>query len=597
MKKLIWVLPALVLIGIGLWDGSVIMRWDSMDKTLPEIPDYTSYNKAVGTDLPEQLSQKAEAAECSGYVLPIENISGPAPSGLIEDLNLSLAAYPNWYLRVGEDEQEKMKARWESKVADWGSLMTGRDIEEFLTTIKIVDFKTEYSIVVNYFDELEDPVNTRKIILKVQVEANHSLFSIPVVYTDLKTISSWKNARDAKKNSLMEMENKVKTIKVVLKGSSIIVGFIYLILIIIVSLKIRKSAKRRKAYLLQIEKREELINDGHYTAALELSENYLSYFPDDVEIKAFKQRILVFCGGDTYKAEEAFVHAAKLKVILETIGEEAGRTMTVEEKSQITALLPYNENLKESYGRFLAIEDKRNAENTKKRKELLEALSKNVDSINIAAAREALNILEQMDPELAELKDWKKLLSPDADNIILRRNDGKQVIYCVTKADLLIGRYDDDNTPDIALNSNRVSRRHLQLSFLDDKLIAEDLGSANGTFVNGEKITSVSLSVGDTLNIGKVMDFTVSGGTKNNHPMALHNAELSVCFVTGALTFSAGPRNVEIDRIGDLFWINNGKQEIIKVGQTVSIGSYKYTVEELQWKSYQESDTSSTLVL
>ena len=135
------------------------------------------------------------------------------------------------------------------------------------------------------------------------------------------------------------------------------------------------------------------------------------------------------------------------------------------------------------------------------------------------------------------------------------------------------------------------------MSLIDDKLIAEDLGSANGTFVNGEKISSVPLTVGDILNIGKVMDFAIAGGPKNNQPMALHNAELSICFVTGALTFPAGSRNVEIDRIGDLFWINNGKQEIIKVGQTVSIGSYKYTVEELQWKSYQESGTSSTLVL
>ena len=433
-KIIIWILPALFLLIIGFWGGGVLLKWESTDKTVPDIPKYISYNEAVGTNLPEQLILQAGKFECKGYVLPIDKIAGSSPSGLREDLNLSLAAYPNWQILVSDREQAEMKIRWENKVADWGSMMNGRDFQQFLTTQKSVDFNTGYSISVNFIDNLEHQVNTRKIILTVNDETTHSrLFDISVVYTDAETIAFWSTERKVKIDSLINMENRAKVIRVFLLISFTVVGFIYLVIILKILRKARNSAKRRKVYLMQIEKRENLINDGHYTAALELSENYLSYFPDDVEIKAFKQRILVFCGGDTRKAEEAFVHASKLKVILETVREGTGQVLTIEEQSQITALLPYNQKLKESYSRFLAIASKKKTENTKQIKELLNALLLNIESKNIAAAREVLNALEQLNPELKEVKDWKNQLTPGPYNIILRRNDGKQLVYCVTK--------------------------------------------------------------------------------------------------------------------------------------------------------------------
>jgi pSer/pThr/pTyr-binding forkhead associated (FHA) protein len=59
------------------------------------------------------------------------------------------------------------------------------------------------------------------------------------------------------------------------------------------------------------------------------------------------------------------------------------------------------------------------------------------------------------------------------------------------------------------LDAALVSRLHCQLSATDDVLRVKDLGSTNGTFVNGKRITSARLQDGDRLAVGRV-ELTVS---------------------------------------------------------------------------------------
>jgi hypothetical protein len=47
-----------------------------------------------------------------------------------------------------------------------------------------------------------------------------------------------------------------------------------------------------------------------------------------------------------------------------------------------------------------------------------------------------------------------------------------------------------------------VSRRHARIACTDTQIIIEDLGSTNGTFVNGEKISRATLKEGDRVLIG-----------------------------------------------------------------------------------------------
>ncbi len=66
----------------------------------------------------------------------------------------------------------------------------------------------------------------------------------------------------------------------------------------------------------------------------------------------------------------------------------------------------------------------------------------------------------------------------------------------VTKSPTIVGRA---ATCDIRLSTNNVSKEHCQLETFDDKLIVSDLGSRNGTFVNGVQVRSTKLRTGDKL--------------------------------------------------------------------------------------------------
>ena len=65
----------------------------------------------------------------------------------------------------------------------------------------------------------------------------------------------------------------------------------------------------------------------------------------------------------------------------------------------------------------------------------------------------------------------------------------------------VIGR---DPSSGIVLDDPEASRRHASLSADDDGLTVEDLGSTNGTYVNGERVDSPRhLHAGDLVTIGQ----------------------------------------------------------------------------------------------
>jgi len=60
-------------------------------------------------------------------------------------------------------------------------------------------------------------------------------------------------------------------------------------------------------------------------------------------------------------------------------------------------------------------------------------------------------------------------------------------------------------TNEIAIQDGSVSRQHVRLLVQGNRLLVRDLESANGTFVNEQKIQSGEVRHGDTLRVGKVM--------------------------------------------------------------------------------------------
>lgn len=71
--------------------------------------------------------------------------------------------------------------------------------------------------------------------------------------------------------------------------------------------------------------------------------------------------------------------------------------------------------------------------------------------------------------------------------------------HAVGEKALVLGRGQD---ADIRLSDSSVSRRHARISVVGGNILVEDLGSTNGTTVNGKKIDRETLKIGDSLGCG-----------------------------------------------------------------------------------------------
>ena len=69
---------------------------------------------------------------------------------------------------------------------------------------------------------------------------------------------------------------------------------------------------------------------------------------------------------------------------------------------------------------------------------------------------------------------------------------------------------------DVFLDDVTVSRRHALFERTPDGYVARDLGSLNGTYVNKERITEVTLQTGDEVQIGKFRLLFLSSVERRN---------------------------------------------------------------------------------
>jgi hypothetical protein len=65
--------------------------------------------------------------------------------------------------------------------------------------------------------------------------------------------------------------------------------------------------------------------------------------------------------------------------------------------------------------------------------------------------------------------------------------------------EIVIGRSSD---LDMVLVEDMVSRKHAKISTAGQQIVIQDLGSTNGTFVNGEKVKKIRLKEGDRILVG-----------------------------------------------------------------------------------------------
>jgi pSer/pThr/pTyr-binding forkhead associated (FHA) protein len=84
---------------------------------------------------------------------------------------------------------------------------------------------------------------------------------------------------------------------------------------------------------------------------------------------------------------------------------------------------------------------------------------------------------------------------------VMRSGPTPGVTFPLEGDQLIIGR---DASNSIAINDAEISRKHSRLSFQGGKYVIEDLGSTNGTFVNGQRLAGpVVLKPGDVVSLGE----------------------------------------------------------------------------------------------
>lgn len=92
------------------------------------------------------------------------------------------------------------------------------------------------------------------------------------------------------------------------------------------------------------------------------------------------------------------------------------------------------------------------------------------------------------------------------------KNKGKKFPLSQEAPDILIGRSPDAQ---MVIDDQKASVRHASVSTSGDPIVLKDLNSAQGTFVNGERVTEVRLKEGDRIRVGGVTFMLVSEGGFN----------------------------------------------------------------------------------
>lgn len=84
---------------------------------------------------------------------------------------------------------------------------------------------------------------------------------------------------------------------------------------------------------------------------------------------------------------------------------------------------------------------------------------------------------------------------------VMRSGPTPGAVFPLEGDQLIIGR---DSSSGVPINDAEVSRKHSRMTFQGGKYVIEDLGSTNGTFVNGQRLVSaVVLKSGDVVSLGE----------------------------------------------------------------------------------------------
>jgi pSer/pThr/pTyr-binding forkhead associated (FHA) protein len=85
--------------------------------------------------------------------------------------------------------------------------------------------------------------------------------------------------------------------------------------------------------------------------------------------------------------------------------------------------------------------------------------------------------------------------------LVMRSGPSAGKVFPLDKPEIIVGR---DLNNDIMINDPEVSRRHARFYFQGNSYVLEDLGSTNGTFINGQRLSGpYALHIGEAITFGE----------------------------------------------------------------------------------------------
>ena len=87
-------------------------------------------------------------------------------------------------------------------------------------------------------------------------------------------------------------------------------------------------------------------------------------------------------------------------------------------------------------------------------------------------------------------------------SLVLFKKNGSRKVFPLPSSVTVIGRRHDC---DLWVPLASVSKRHCQLNCSDGVLIIRDLGSRNGTFLNGKAVDEAVIKAGDSIKVGPLV--------------------------------------------------------------------------------------------
>jgi hypothetical protein len=117
-------------------------------------------------------------------------------------------------------------------------------------------------------------------------------------------------------------------------------------------------------------------------------------------------------------------------------------------------------------------------------------------------------------------EDLSNMQSSESYRLVVRRGPQPNQAYDLNKDIITLGR---DITNDIVINDPEVSRHHMRMTRGAGGYTIEDLGSTNGTFVNGQRLTGARpLRNGELIGLGETVtlsyEMASAGVTAPNMP-------------------------------------------------------------------------------